>query len=78
MNQQEDVIIYRLPCTLTGLDAELDNCEEDSYKLDHASISDPLPEGMTRYITEDGVVLDCSIDENQWAEWFEVSELDEC
>lgn len=67
--------IYRFPCTLTGLDAELDNCEEGSYIMESVSVDDPLTEGCDRFVTTDGVLFDCSIDSYQWAEWFRLDHL---
>lgn len=67
--------IYRMPCTLTGLDAELDNCEEGSYILERVRVDDPLTDGCDRFVSSDGVLFDCSIDSYQWAEWFRLDHL---
>ena len=74
-NYVVDCPIYRMPCTLTGLDAELDNCEKDSYVLECVSADDPLTDGCDRFVTTDGVLFDCSIDSYQWAEWFRLDHL---
>lgn len=69
--------IYRVPCSYTGLSAELDTCESVEIRRVHDTTA-PIHAGCAgRYITTDGLVFDCSIDLVDFANWFQLSELDE-
>ena len=69
--------IYRLPCSMTGLDAEVDNCDHAIIVgVEHAD--DPMSKDcVDRYLTTDGRLIDCSIDSVEFALWFGVDELEE-
>ena len=68
--------IYRLPCSLTGLDANVDNCNPPAIIV-MVEADDPMSAGcVDRYITSDGQLVDCSIDSADFADWFE-EELEE-
>lgn len=70
--------IYRLPCSLTGLDAEVDNCYPPAIIVGVEHADDPMSAGcVDRYITTDGLLIDCSIDSVDFAQWFELEELEE-
>lgn len=65
------ITIYELPCSMTGLDSEVDNCDPPAIivKVDPC---DPMSPGcVDRYLTSDGQFIDCSIDVVEWANWFE-------
>ena len=68
--------IYWLPCSLTGLDANVDNCCPPAI-IEMVEADDPMSAGcVDRYITSDGQLIDCSIDSSDFADWFE-EELEE-
>ena len=68
--------IYRLPCSLTGLDAGGDNCDPPAIIV-MVEADDPMSAGcVDRYITTDGQLIDCSIDFVDFAAWFD-EELEE-
>ena len=70
--------IYRLPCTYTGLDAELDNCDPPAI-VNIVDAGAPMSDGcVERYRTADGYLVDCSIDFVDFADWFgqELEEVD--
>lgn len=70
--------IYRLPCSLTGLDAEVDNCYPPAIIVGVEHADDPMSAGcVDRYLTTDGQLIDCSIDSVDFAQWFELEELEE-
>ena len=72
-----ETTIYRLPCSLTGLDAEVDNCDPPAIIV-AVEADDPMSAGcVDRYITTDGQIIDCSIDCADFAQWFELEELEE-
>ena len=72
-----ETTIYRLPCSLTGLDAEVDNCDPPAIIV-AVKADDPMSAGcVDRYITTDGQIIDCSIDCADFAQWFELEELEE-
>ena len=69
--------IYRLPCSLTGLDAGVDNCYPPAIIVEVEHADDPMSAGcVDRYITTDGHLIDCSIDFTDFAVWFD-EELEE-
>ena len=69
--------IYRLPCSLTGLDAGVDNCDPPAIIVEVEHADDPMSAGcVDRYITTDGHLIDCSIDFTDFAVWFD-EELEE-
>jgi len=69
--------IYRLPCSWSGLDSEVDNCAPPAIIV-AVEADDPMSAGcVDRYLTTDGVLLDCSIDSVDFAQWFELEELEE-
>jgi ribosomal protein S14 len=69
--------IYRLPCSLSGLDSEVDNCNP-SATIVVVEADDPMSAGcVDRYLTTDGQLIDCSIDSVDFAQWFELEELEE-
>ena len=62
--------IYRLPCSLTGLDAEVDNCDPPAIVV-VVEPGDPLSAGcVDRYLTTDGRLIDCSISSVDFELWF--------
>ncbi len=70
--------IYRLPCSLTGLDAEVDNCYPPAIIVGVEHADDPMSAGcVDRYITTDGQLIDCSISSVDFSDWFELEELEE-
>ncbi len=72
-----ETTIYRLPCSFTGLDAELDNCDPPAIVV-VVEADDPMSKGcVDRYLTTDGRLIDCSIDSVDFAHWFGVDELEE-
>ena len=72
-----ETTIYRLPCSMTGLDAELDTCDPPAIVV-VVEADDPMSAGcVDRYITTDGLLIDCSIDSVDFAQWFELEELEE-
>ena len=72
-----ETTIYRLPCSFTGLDAELDNCDPPAIVV-VVEADDPMSKGcVDRYLTTDGRLIDCSIDSVDFALWFGVDELEE-
>ena len=72
-----ETTIYRLPCSFTGLDAELDNCDPPAIVV-VVEADDPMSKGcVDRYLTTDGRLIDCSIDSVDFAQWFELEELEE-
>lgn len=76
--RSEITAIYRLPCSLTGLDAEVDNCDPPAIIVGVEHADDPMSAGcVDRYITTDGQLIDCSIDCADFAQWFELEELEE-
>ena len=69
--------IYRLPCSSTGLGAEVDNCDPPAIIV-VAEADDPMSAGcVDRYLTTDGLLIDCSIDSVDFAHWFDLDELEE-
>lgn len=68
--------IYRLPCSYTGLDAEIDNCDPpaDVIRVDADA---PQADGYTRYLLLSGEIVDINIDQFDFADWFQLSELDQ-
>ena len=63
--------IYRLPCSLTGLYAEVDNCVPPAI-IEMVEADDPMSAGcVDRYLTTDGHLVDCSIDFIDFSDWFE-------
>ena len=75
--RSEITAIYRLPCSFTGLDAELDNCDPPAIVV-VVEADDPMSKGcVDRYLTTDGRLIDCSIDSVDFALWFGVDELEE-
>jgi hypothetical protein len=65
-----ETTIYRLPCSMTGLDAEVDNCDPPAIVV-VVKPGDPLSAGcVDRYLTTDGVLFDCSIDSVDFELWF--------
>ena len=65
-----ETTIYRLPCSMTGLDAEVDNCDPPAIVV-VVEPGDPLSPGcVDRYLTTDGVLFDCSIDSVDFELWF--------
>ena len=73
-----EITIYRLPCSMTGLDAEVDNCYPPAIIVGVEHADDPMSAGcVDRYITTDGQLIDCSIDCADFAQWFELEELEE-
>ena len=76
--RSEITAIYRLPCSLTGLDAEVDNCDPPAIIVGVEHADDPMSKGcVDRYLTTDGRLIDCSIDSVDFALWFGVDELEE-
>jgi hypothetical protein len=74
--ESEITAIYRLPCSLTGLDAEVDNCDPPAIIVP-VEADDPMSTGcVDRYLTTDGRLIDCSIDSEDFAQWFELEELE--
>ena len=72
-----ETTIYRLPCSMTGLDAEVDNCDPRAIIV-AVKADDPMSAGcVDRYLTTDGQLIDCSIDSVDFAQWFELEELEE-
>ena len=72
-----ETTIYRLPCSFTGLDAELDTCDPPAIVV-VVEADDPMSKGcVDRYLTTDGRLIDCSIDSVDFALWFGVDELEE-
>ena len=72
-----ETTIYRLPCSFTGLDAELDTCNPPAIVV-AVKADDPMSAGcVDRYLTSDGRIIDCSIDSVEFALWFGVDELEE-
>lgn len=70
--------IYKLPCSYTGLDAEIDNCDPPAIIVGVEHADDPMSAGcVDRYITTDGRLIDCSINSAEFADWFGVDELEE-
>jgi hypothetical protein len=68
---------YRLPCSMTGLDAEVDNCDPPAIVV-VVEPGDRLSAGcVDRYLTTDGRLIDCSIDSVDFAQWFDLEELEE-
>lgn len=68
--------IYRLPCSYTGLDAELDNCDPPAI-VEAVEMDAPQAPGYTRYLLLSGEIVDINIDQFDFADWFEVEELEE-
>lgn len=68
--------IYRLPCTFTGLDAELDNCDPPADVI-RVDAGDPQAYGYTRYLLISGEIVDINIDQFDFADWFQLSELEQ-
>lgn len=67
---------YLLPCSRTGLDANIDNCYPPAIVVE-VEADDPMSEGcVDRYLTTDGQLIDCSIDSSDFEDWFE-EELEE-
>jgi len=64
--------IYRLPVTLTGLDADLDNVEPGNLvRCAPDSADSELSEGcVERYRTADGYLIDLSIDSVDMGAWY--------
>ena len=72
-----ETTIYRPPCSFTGLDAELDNCDPPAIVV-VVEADDPMSAGcVDRYITTDGQLIDCSISSVDFSDWFELEELEE-
>ena len=72
-----ETTIYRLPCSYTGLDAEVDNCDPPAIIV-AAEADDPMSAGcVDRYLTTDGQLINCSIDCVDFGDWFELEELEE-
>lgn len=68
--------IYRLPVSMTGLQADVDSCDPPAT-LVPVEPGDPLSPGcVDRYLTTDGHLIDCSIDSIDFGQWFE-EELEE-
>ncbi len=62
--------IYRLPCSWSGLDSEVDNCDPPAIVV-VVEPGDPLSAGCAdRYLTTDGRLIDCSIDSVDFELWF--------
>jgi hypothetical protein len=73
-----ETTIYRLPCSMTGLDAELDNCDPPAIVVGVEHADCPMSAGcVDRYLTTDGRLIDCSISSVDFAQWFELEELEE-
>lgn len=71
MTQQKVMETYMLPCTLTGLDAEIDNCDPPATVVRVGHESMPMSDGcVERYRTADGYLVDCSIDFVDFGDWF--------
>ncbi len=69
--------IYRLPCSSSGLDSEVDNCDPPAI-IAVVEADDPMSAGcVDRYLTTDGLLIDCSIDSLDFALWFDLDELEE-
>lgn len=68
--EQETIAIYALPTTSTGLSSEIGNCDPEDTIVEPVSLADPLHDGCTRYITEDGACYDMNITPSEWEDWF--------
>lgn len=69
--QKISIPTYRLPCTLAGLDYEIDNCNPPAI-VNVVNADDPMSPGcVERYLTADGKLIDCSIDSVDFGYWFE-------
>lgn len=63
--------IYRLPVSLTGFGADIDNCD-DIVIESPIDMDEPMSPGcVERYITTDGALIDCSIDATDFGEYYQ-------
>ncbi|HZW97592.1 MAG TPA: hypothetical protein VFF56_01950 [Bacillota bacterium] len=68
---------YLLPCSRTGLDANIDNCDPPAIIVEVEHADDPMSAGcVDRYLTTDGWLIDSSIEASDFSDWFE-EELEE-
>ncbi len=68
--------VYKLPVSFTGLCADLDNCDPAPSVLGPLPLDEPILPGYTRYRLTDGVLVDIYMDADEFADWYELNELE--